>query len=197
MSREKRLARGGHGPKMPPTGTFLTQTSHSPSRACRRRPCGSTPTAKPCGSSAHCVCISLREGVGRHARCFRPYGTIAPHYRAWQSASSPPTRSSLRSRCAPGHLPDPLAWAAGPPAAAFGEYPASADILYPEPLGLCLPAFSFYQPPWKVKGFQCFDTAYVSKHSLCSPLTSLHRVCICSDIGSSLLPKNQRSRERG
>jgi hypothetical protein len=76
--------------------TFLVQTPHSTSHACRRRPCGPTPTAEPCGSFC-----SLRSQRSRHARTFRPCGAQAPHYRSRQSASSTPTRSSLRSLCGP------------------------------------------------------------------------------------------------
>jgi len=75
---------------------FSGQTPRSPSRACRRRPCGPTPTAEPCGS--FCSLCSQRS---RHARTFRPCGAQAPRYRSRQSASSTPTRSSLRSLCGP------------------------------------------------------------------------------------------------
>jgi hypothetical protein len=96
---------------------FSAQTPRSPSRACRRRPCGPTSTAEPCGS--FCSLCSQRS---RHARTFRPCGAQAPRYRSRQSASSTPTRLRL------GHLPDPLAEPLGRRATCGGLGGLSANI---------------------------------------------------------------------
>jgi hypothetical protein len=80
------------------------------------------PTAEPCVSFC-----SLRSQRSRHARTFRPCGAQAPHYRSRQSASSTPTRSSLRSLCGPPS-PGPSGGPLGPPGhlrwpwRPFGEY---------------------------------------------------------------------------
>jgi len=116
--------------KRPQRAFFVGQTPRSPSRACRRRPRlepGPTPTADPCGSFC-----SLRSQRSRHARTFRPCGAQAPRYRDRQSASSTPTRSSLRSLCGPAISRSlwPGRWAAcgGLSANTSGEYPSGEYV---------------------------------------------------------------------
>ena len=124
MSREKRLARGGHGPKTPQKGVFC---GPGPPLA---KPCVSASSPSGAGADPDCrslrLLCSLRSPRSRHARTFRPCGAQAPRYRDRQSASSTPTRSSLRSLCGPAISRSlwPGRWAAcgGLSANASGEY---------------------------------------------------------------------------
>ena len=82
--------------------TFLVQTPHSKSHACRRRPCGSTPT----GQSSASLAAALPIFAG--AKKERPHAR--PHRQRRRDLANGLASRRLRRRHAArhGHLPDPL-----------------------------------------------------------------------------------------
>ena len=97
---ENALSRGGHRSKTCLLGTFFAQTPHSPSRACRRRPWRSTPTADPCVSS-----VTLRVLLLSQKRGAATLGAIVPSGPKPLATGRGCRRLRRRHACGLGHPP--------------------------------------------------------------------------------------------
>ena len=126
LSREKRLARGGHGPKMPLLGTFLTQTPRSRSRACRRPPRAIAGTGPQLPSPASPFAHFVRRGAATLGP-FAPAG-LKPLTIGLGSRRLRRRHAARFARFAARPSPGPSGRAAGPPGhlrwpwRPFGEY---------------------------------------------------------------------------
>ena len=126
-------------PKTPQKGVFC---GPGPPLA---KPCVSASSPSGAGADPDCrslrLLCSLRSQRSRHARIFRPCGAQVPRYRDRQSASSTPTRSSLRSLCGPAISRSlwPGRWAAcgGLSADTFGEYLLASFPEHEPPRQIC------------------------------------------------------------
>jgi hypothetical protein len=116
LSREKCPLRGNLGPNLALKGSFLALAP--PQRPCVSAPVPSvrTPTGQPLVPSCSLRCFFAYAKRG-HTLGFLPPSGIKPTLTGLASR-----RLRRRHACGLGHLPAPLAQAAGPPVAAIGGY---------------------------------------------------------------------------